>query len=217
MDLTQQVRDIKKAFGQFSSSKTQICNTLKPTEIEFDAQEDVLEATQSIDFDRGDVMIKKSGIYLIIAGPQVAKLRGEKNRWIDFWLRVNNVDLPNSNVRRVILDSQEKDVIPINAVCPLNRGDTLNIMMAAETEGEGIGIEAMQPDGEPTIPSSNTNTCPIRLRRCSNCLLVYQRKNKYTKVYLQKRYWFFSYLFPPHSLFICHLALLAKEMQAATF
>ena len=153
MDLTQQVRDIRKAFGQFSSSKTQICNTLKPTEIEFDAQEDVLDATQSVDFDKGDIIIKKSGIYLLIAGPQIAKLRGSRNRWIDFWLRVNNVDLPNSNVRRVLTDSQEKDVIPINAVCPLNRGDTLNIMMAAETEGEGIGIEALQPDGEPTIPS----------------------------------------------------------------
>lgn len=153
IDLTQQARDIRKAFGQFSSSKTQVCNTLKPVEIEFDAQEDVLEATQSVDFDKGDVIIKKSGIYLVIAGPQIAKLRGARNRWIDFWLRVNNVDLPNSNVRRVLTDSQEKDVIPMNAVCPLNRGDTLNIMMAAETEGEGIGIEALQPDGEPTIPS----------------------------------------------------------------
>ena len=153
IDLTQQARDIRKAFGQFSSSKTQVCNTLKPVEIEFDAQDDVLEATQSVDFDKGDVIIKKSGIYLVIAGPQIAKLRGARNRWIDFWLRVNNVDLPNSNVRRVLTDSQEKDVIPMNAVCPLNRGDTLNIMMAAETEGEGIGIEALQPDGEPTIPS----------------------------------------------------------------
>ena len=153
IDLTQQARDIRKAFGQFSSSKTQVCNTLKPIEIEFDAQEDVLEATQSVDFDKGDIIIKKSGIYLVIAGPQIAKLRGARNRWIDFWLRVNNVDLPNSNVRRVLTDSQEKDVIPMNAVCPLNRGDTLNIMMAAETEGEGIGIEALQPDGEPTIPS----------------------------------------------------------------
>ena len=53
----------------------------------------------------------------------------------------------------MLTDSQEKDVIPLNAVVPLNRGDTLNIMMAAETEAEGIGIEAMQPDGEPTIPS----------------------------------------------------------------
>ena len=69
-------------FQQPSSSKTQICNTLKPTEIEFDAQEDVLDATQSIDFDNGDVMIKKSGIYLVIAGPQIAKLRGEKQESI---------------------------------------------------------------------------------------------------------------------------------------
>ena len=38
MDLTQQARDIRKAFGQFSSSKTQVCNTLKPVELEFDAQ-----------------------------------------------------------------------------------------------------------------------------------------------------------------------------------
>ena len=52
---------------------------------------------QIIDFDKGDVIIKKSGIYLVIAGPQIAKLRGAKI--IDFWLRVNNVDLPNSNVR----------------------------------------------------------------------------------------------------------------------
>ena len=65
---------------------------MKPTEIEFDAQEDVL--------DRGQRRRQ-----LIIA-EQIAKLRGEKNRWVDFWLRVN-IDLPNSNVR---CDSQ---VIPI--------------------------------------------------------------------------------------------------------
>jgi len=151
--MSNQNRDLDKAFGQFSSNKTQLCDTLEPKELEFDSQEDVLDATQSIDFDKGDIIIKKSGIYLVIAGPQVSKLRGARNRWIDFWLRVNNVDLPNSNVRRVLTDSQEKDVIPLNAVCPLNRGDTLNIMMASETESEGIGIEAMQPDGEPTIPS----------------------------------------------------------------
>ena len=143
--MSNQNRDLDKAFGQFSSNKTQLCDTLEPKELEFDSQEDVLDATQSIDFDKGDIIIKKSGIYLVIAGPQVAKLRGARNRWIDFWLRVNNVD--------VLTDSQEKDVIPLNTVCPLNRGDTLNIMMASETESEGIGIEAMQPDGEPTIPS----------------------------------------------------------------
>ncbi len=36
---------------------------------------------------------------------------------------------------------------------PLNRGDALNIMMSGETEDEGLGIEAIEPDGEPAIPS----------------------------------------------------------------
>ncbi len=145
--------DFRKAFGQFSSMKTQTVDTLKPIEIKLDTQEDVAGGVHTIDFEKGNIIIKQSGMYLIIAGPQVGKTSGTRNRWIDFWLRVNNVDVPNSNIRRVLTDSQEKDVIPLNAVIPLNRGDNMNIMMAAETDSEGIGIEAIEPDGEPTIPS----------------------------------------------------------------
>ena len=36
---------------------------------------------------------------------------------------------------------------------PLKSGDILNIMMATETMDEGLGIEAIAPIGEPTIPS----------------------------------------------------------------
>jgi len=146
-------RDFRKAFGQFSSSVTQRVDTLKPMEIQLYSQEDVAGGIHTIDFDRGDIIFKQSGMYLIIAGPQVGKNKGTRNRWIDFWLRVNNVDVPNSNIRRVLTDSQEKDVIPLNAVIPLNRGDNMNIMMAAENDSEGIGVECIEPDGEPAIPS----------------------------------------------------------------
>ena len=146
-------KDFRKAFGQFSSGQTQRVDTLKPIEIQLDAQEDVAGGVHTIDFDKGDIIIKQSGMYLIIAGPQVGKNKGTRNRWIDFWLRVNNVDVPNSNIRRVLTDSQEKDVIPLNSVIPLNRGDNMNIMMAAENDSEGIGIEFIEPDGEPDIPS----------------------------------------------------------------
>ncbi len=145
--------EFRKAFGQFSSMKTQRVDTLRPIEIQLDSQEDVAGGVHTIDFDKGDIIVKQSGMYLIIAGPQVGKNQGTRNRWIDFWLRVNNVDVPNSNIRRVLTDSQEKEVIPLNAVIPLNRGDNMNIMMAAETDTEGIGIEAIEPDGEPFIPS----------------------------------------------------------------
>jgi hypothetical protein len=146
-------RDYRKAFAQFSSNKTQRPNTLKPVEVVLDAQEDVAGGVHSIDFDKGDIVIKQSGMYLLIAGPQIGKVRGTTPRWIDFWVRINNIDIPNSNIRAVIMDPQEKTVVPLNAVLPLNRGDTLNIMMATEIIDEGLGVEAIEPDGEPTIPS----------------------------------------------------------------
>lgn len=146
-------RDYRKAFGQFSSNRTQRPNTLKPVEVVLDAQEDVAGGVHSIDFDKGDIVIKQSGMYLLIAGPQIGKVRGTTPRWIDFWVRINNIDIPNSNIRAVIMDPQEKTVVPLNAVLPLNRGDTLNIMMATEIMDEGLGVEAIEPDGEPTIPS----------------------------------------------------------------
>ena len=61
--------------------------------------------------------------------------------------------MPNSNIRAVLIDPQEKTVGIMNSVLPLNRGDTVNIVMAAETIEEGMGLEAIAPDGEPTIPS----------------------------------------------------------------
>jgi len=146
-------RDYKKAFGQFSSNKTQRVNTLKPVEVLLDAQADSGGGVHTIDFNKGDIIIKQSGMYLIIAGPQLGKVRGATPRWIDLWLRVNNIDVPNSNIRAVIIDPEEKTVAIMNSVFPLNRGDTLNIVMAAETIEEGMGLEAIAPDGEPTIPS----------------------------------------------------------------
>jgi len=146
-------RDYKKAFGQFSSNKTQRVNTLKPVEVLLDAQADSGGGVHTIDFNKGDIIIKQSGMYLLIAGPQLGKVRGATPRWIDLWLRVNNIDVPNSNIRAVIIDPEEKTVAIMNSVLPLNRGDTLNIVMAAETIEEGMGLEAIAPDGEPTIPS----------------------------------------------------------------
>jgi len=153
--LAQDVKTLLKdrAFGQFSSNKAQRPDSTDPVEIELTDQEDMFGDEHSIDFVQGDIEIKTSGMYLIIAGPQIGKTDGDKPRWIDFWLRVNNVDVPNSNVRTVIKDQCEKDVIVLQVLTRLNEGDTLNIMMSVEVAGEGLGIEAIKPPGEPLIPS----------------------------------------------------------------
>jgi hypothetical protein len=51
-------------------------------------------------------------MYFVIACPQVGKIRGKTPHWIDFWVRLNNIDVPNSNIRVVIMDPQQKTVIP---------------------------------------------------------------------------------------------------------
>ncbi len=142
-----------RAFGQFSSSNTQRPESTDPVEIKLTDQEDMFGGEHTIDFVQGDIEIKKTGMYLIIAGPQIGKLSGNDPRWIDFWLRSNNVDIPNSNIRAVIKDACQKDVIVLQVLTRLNAGDTLNIMMSTETADEGVGIEAIQPPGEPLIPS----------------------------------------------------------------
>jgi len=153
--LAQDVKSLLKgrAFGQFSSSKTQRPDSTDPVEIALTDQEDMFGGEHSIDFVQGDIEIKTSGMYLVIAGPQIGKTDGDQARWIDFWLRVNNVDVPNSNVRAVIKDQCQKDVIVLQVLTRLNQSDTLNIMMSVEAKGEGIGIEAIQPPGEPLVPS----------------------------------------------------------------
>jgi hypothetical protein len=141
--------DYKKAFGQFSSNKTQRPNTREPVKLELNW----LTLVQMIDFKKGDVVIKHPGIYLLIACPHIGKVSGTTPRWLDFWVRVNNIDVSNSNIRAVVTDPQEKTVVTLNVVLPLNSGDTLNIMMSTETMDEGLGVETITPIGEPIIPS----------------------------------------------------------------
>jgi hypothetical protein len=141
--------DHRKAFGQFSSNKTQRPNT-QPVKLELNS---VSFVHFGMDFNKADIVIKQPGIYLLIACPQIGKVSGTTPRWLDFWVRVNNIDVSNSNIRAVVSDPQEKTVVPLNVVLPLDSGDTVNIMLATETMDEGLGVEAIAPIGEPTIPS----------------------------------------------------------------
>jgi hypothetical protein len=146
--------ELKKVFGQFSSSLSQRPTALGPVPIILDSQEETYGKEHQMDFNElGEVTLTASGTYLIIAGLQISKLAGDKPRWIDCWMRVNNVDLRNSNIRAVIQDHTQKDVIITQTISRLNKKDKLNIMMSVEVADEGMGIESIQPVGEPLIPS----------------------------------------------------------------
>ncbi|MGB8933851.1 MAG: hypothetical protein WCC17_01935 [Candidatus Nitrosopolaris sp.] len=61
---------VRKAFGQFSSNKTQRPDTLKAAKVELNW----LTLVHMMDFNKGDIVIKQPGIYLLIVGPQIGKV-----------------------------------------------------------------------------------------------------------------------------------------------
>jgi hypothetical protein len=142
-----------KAYGQFSSTVTQRPTALDPVKIILDTHQDTSGEELTIDFIKNGITINRTGTYLIIVGPQTGKLAGNNPRWMDFWIRINNKDVPNSNVRTVLVDPAVTDVIITQAVTHFNKGDMLNIMMSVEVADEGLGIVAIHPDKEPLIPS----------------------------------------------------------------
>ena len=142
-----------KAYGQFYSSVTQRPIGLTPVKVVLDTHQDMSGNDIVIDFVKDCIQVNKTAEYLIISGAQVSKLGGNKPRWIDFWIRVNDKDLSNSNVRTTIREPHVTDVVVTQTVTRLYSGDTLNIMMAVEAPDEGVGIEAIKPRDEPLIPS----------------------------------------------------------------
>lgn len=142
-----------KAFGQFSSTVTQRPTALDPVKIILDTHQDTSGDELTIDFIKNGITINRTGTYLIIVGPQTGKLAGNNPRWMDFWIRINDKDVPNSNVRTILKDPAVTDVVITQAVTHFNKGDMLNIMMSVEVADEGLGIVAIHPDKEPLIPS----------------------------------------------------------------
>ena len=139
-------------FAQIISTCDQRPNTTDPVPVLMD-QNDAISGIEHTTENPADIKIIESGTYVVIAAPQVGRTSGSDSRYVDFWLRKNGVDIANSNVRAVLRTSQDKDVIVNQTMMPFNAGDVLNVMMAVEKTGDGLGIEAIKTTGRPLIPS----------------------------------------------------------------
>ncbi len=139
-------------YAQISSTEDQRPTVTTPVLVELN-QNDSISGIEHTAENPGTIRISDSGIYVLIAAPQVGRTSGTKARFVDFWLRKNGTDIENSNVRVVIGENSSKDVIVNQSMMPFNAGDLVNVMMSVEVPDEGLGIEAIHPTGEPLIPS----------------------------------------------------------------
>ena len=139
-------------FAQIISTLDQRPETTEAVPVFMDQNDAIFGIEHSTEHP-ADIRITESGTYVVIAAPQVGRTSGDGSGAVDFWLRRNNQDIPNSTVRAVIRSKDDKDVIVNQTMMPFNAGDVLNVMMAVEKTGEGLGIEAIRTDGRPLIPS----------------------------------------------------------------
>lgn len=139
-------------FAQIISTLDQRPETTEPVRVFMDENDAISGIRHSVE-QPTDIGIESSGTYVVIAAPQVGRTSGNRPSYVDFWLRKNGTDVPNSNVRVVVRDDNHKDVIVNQTMMPFQAGDVLNVIMAVEKTGEGLGIEAIKTQGRPLIPS----------------------------------------------------------------
>ena len=139
-------------FAQIISTIDQRPDTTDPVPVFMD-QNDAISGIEHSNEHPADIRIVESGTYVVISGPQVGRTSGDGPSSVDFWLRKNGTDIANSNVRITLKDNDHKDVIVNQMMMPFKAGDVLNMMMAVEKTGQGLGIEAIRTEGRPLIPS----------------------------------------------------------------
>jgi hypothetical protein len=125
----------------------------EPTPISFNVNDAIVGIEHFTTKDNSVIRIKRSGLYFIITAPQIGRKKGNTSRYLDVWMRKNGEDVPNSNIRANLYHGTSKDVIVNQTMIPLFREDEIQLMMSVENANEGIGLEAIKPKGEPTIPS----------------------------------------------------------------
>ncbi len=139
-------------YAQIISTLDQRPETTDPVPVFMD-QNDAISGIEHSTDHPADIKIAESGTYVVIAAPQIGRLSGNTPGHVDFWLRKNNKDIANSNVRATITTNEDKDVIVNQTMMNFNAGDVLNVMMAVSKTGEGLGVEAIRTEGRPLIPS----------------------------------------------------------------
>ncbi len=79
-------------YAQISSTEDQRPTVTTPVLVELN-QNDSISGIEHTAENPGTIKIADSGIYVLIAAPQVGRTSGTKARFVDFWLRKNGTDI----------------------------------------------------------------------------------------------------------------------------
>ncbi len=134
-------------FAQLSSSESQF-GDVKPKVVTLN-QEDALSGITNAN---GAVKFADAGTYLVMAAAQVGSKDGYGKGTVRMWMRQNGQDVANSNTEQTIVDGFTA-VLVCQGVAEIKAGDKLEVVFSVSKAGEGLGLIASKPKGEPVVPS----------------------------------------------------------------
>jgi len=107
-----------------------------------------------LDTSTGMITVTNEADYLLVAAPQVGRLNPGGVANFRCWIRVNGVNVSDSNVLLNLESVNTKDVIVCQVLVHLSKGDTVEVIMATDNSAAGVSIEALQPTpDEPMVPA----------------------------------------------------------------
>jgi hypothetical protein len=134
-------------YAQLSSSESQF-GDVTPKVITLN-QEDALGGITN---SNGAVKFTEAGTYFVMAAAQVGTKDGYGKGTVRLWMRQNGEDVANSNTEQTIVDGFTS-VLVCQGVAEIKAGDKLELVFSVSQKGEGLGLIASKPKGEPVIPS----------------------------------------------------------------
>ena len=130
--------------AQVSGSQTQPVGTT-PTMALIDS----VDTAQGVDVIGNEVFVAEDGCYMVVFAPQVGKDTGGP-RDFQAWIRIDGVDVPNSNVL-LRLDNNTKDVIISQGISCVPADSAFSFWTQAS--GYGVYMEAIDVAPNPLVPA----------------------------------------------------------------
>src|SRR5258708_31063347 len=134
-------------YAQLSSSENQLGATT-PKVVTLN-QDDALKGISNA---KGTITFSEAGTYFVMAAAQVGSADSKGKGAVRLWMRQNGEDVSNSNTEQTITAGFTA-VLVCQGVTEIKAGDKLELAFSVSKGGEGLGLIASKPKGEPGVPS----------------------------------------------------------------
>lgn len=138
--------DSSVAYTQLSSSNSQ-WGCLTPQVITLNNN----DGSNRITNNNGVIRFQRAGTYFVMAAAQVGSLNNQGVGDVRLWMRLNAVDITNSNTIQTV--NRDTAVLVSQSVLELQANDRLQLIFSTDVTKGTLGLVASTPSGEPTVPS----------------------------------------------------------------